>query len=213
MKMEPIEGCETSAVINQTPGNCPKGNLLYSVHGESLKWRIVWTVQQCASDEIIVVFLILLLHGASMKILHPIYCMYSANETATVISSVTPLNWRQKKLERSFIDQHQAGYYFTKTQGTTFNVVDTTFCHKVCLLPTVVMLGSQCDELCGLRQIAVSVAIFDIVLAARICLVITSGSLFYSCIATKILHAFLFSSNCHMPRPSNCAWLVPRNNT
>ena len=23
--------------INQTPGNCPKGNLLYSVHGESLK--------------------------------------------------------------------------------------------------------------------------------------------------------------------------------
>ena len=40
MKMEPIEGSETSAIINQTPGNYPKGNLLYSVHGESLKSRI-----------------------------------------------------------------------------------------------------------------------------------------------------------------------------
>ena len=28
MKMEQIEGSETSAIINQTPGNCPKGNLL-----------------------------------------------------------------------------------------------------------------------------------------------------------------------------------------
>jgi len=37
MKMEPIEGSETSAIINQTPGNYPKENLLYSVHGESLK--------------------------------------------------------------------------------------------------------------------------------------------------------------------------------
>jgi len=37
--MEPIEGSETSANINQTPGNYPKGNLLYSVHGESLKSR------------------------------------------------------------------------------------------------------------------------------------------------------------------------------
>jgi len=32
---------ETSAIINQTPGNYPKGNLLYSVQGESLKSRIV----------------------------------------------------------------------------------------------------------------------------------------------------------------------------
>jgi len=38
--MEPTEGSETSAIINQTPGNYPKGNLLYSVHGESLKSRI-----------------------------------------------------------------------------------------------------------------------------------------------------------------------------
>jgi len=40
MKMELIDGSETSAIINQTPGNYPKGNLLYSVHGESLKSRI-----------------------------------------------------------------------------------------------------------------------------------------------------------------------------
>jgi len=39
--MEPIEGSETSAIINQTPGNYPKENLLYSVHGESLESRIV----------------------------------------------------------------------------------------------------------------------------------------------------------------------------
>jgi len=37
MKMELIDGSETSAIINQTPGNYPKGNLLYSIHGESLK--------------------------------------------------------------------------------------------------------------------------------------------------------------------------------
>jgi len=40
MKMEPIEGSKTLAIINQTPGNYLKGNLLYSVHGESLKSRI-----------------------------------------------------------------------------------------------------------------------------------------------------------------------------
>jgi len=40
--MEPIEGSETSAIINQTPGNYPKGNLLYSVQGESLKLRIAF---------------------------------------------------------------------------------------------------------------------------------------------------------------------------
>jgi len=39
MKIEPIEGSETSAFINLTPRNCPKGNLLYSVQGESLKSR------------------------------------------------------------------------------------------------------------------------------------------------------------------------------
>ena len=41
MKMEPIEGSETSEIINQMPGNYPKGNLLYSVHGEILKSRII----------------------------------------------------------------------------------------------------------------------------------------------------------------------------
>ena len=39
MKIELTEGSETSAYINQTPGNYPKGNLLYSVHGKSLKSR------------------------------------------------------------------------------------------------------------------------------------------------------------------------------
>jgi len=37
--MEPIEGSETSAITNQTPGNYPKGNLLYSAHVKSLKSR------------------------------------------------------------------------------------------------------------------------------------------------------------------------------
>jgi len=41
MKMGPIEGSEASAFINKTPGNYPKGNLLYSIHGESLKSRRV----------------------------------------------------------------------------------------------------------------------------------------------------------------------------
>jgi len=38
--MDLIEGSETSAIINQTPGNYPKESLLYSVHGESLKSRM-----------------------------------------------------------------------------------------------------------------------------------------------------------------------------
>jgi len=40
MKMGLIEDSETSAIINQTPGNYPKESLLYSVHGKSLKSRI-----------------------------------------------------------------------------------------------------------------------------------------------------------------------------
>jgi len=32
MKMEPIEGSEMSAIINQTRGNYPKGNLLCFVY-------------------------------------------------------------------------------------------------------------------------------------------------------------------------------------
>jgi len=38
--MDLIKGSETSAIINQAPGNYPKESLLYSVHGESLKSRI-----------------------------------------------------------------------------------------------------------------------------------------------------------------------------
>ena len=40
MKMEQIECSETSVYKIETPGNYPKGNILYSEHGESLKLRI-----------------------------------------------------------------------------------------------------------------------------------------------------------------------------
>jgi hypothetical protein len=39
-RKEQIESSETSAIINQTPGNHPKEDILYSKHGESLKSRI-----------------------------------------------------------------------------------------------------------------------------------------------------------------------------
>jgi hypothetical protein len=37
--MEPIDGSETSAISNQTPGKHPKENLLHVKQGESLKLR------------------------------------------------------------------------------------------------------------------------------------------------------------------------------
>jgi hypothetical protein len=37
MKMELIEGSETSAIRTQTPGNYTKENILHKEHGESLK--------------------------------------------------------------------------------------------------------------------------------------------------------------------------------
>jgi len=40
MKMELIEGYETSAISIVTPGNYPKENILHTGHGESLKSRI-----------------------------------------------------------------------------------------------------------------------------------------------------------------------------
>jgi len=40
MKMELIEGSETSAIRTQMPGNYPKENVLHIEHGESLKSRI-----------------------------------------------------------------------------------------------------------------------------------------------------------------------------
>jgi hypothetical protein len=39
MKMEPIEGSETSAFKPQTPVKYPKENILHNEHGESLKSR------------------------------------------------------------------------------------------------------------------------------------------------------------------------------
>jgi hypothetical protein len=41
LKMEQIECSETSAYINQTPGNHPKENKQHSEHGESLKSRVL----------------------------------------------------------------------------------------------------------------------------------------------------------------------------
>jgi len=41
MKMEPIEGSETSAIRTKSPGNYPKENILHIEHGESLKSRIL----------------------------------------------------------------------------------------------------------------------------------------------------------------------------
>jgi len=40
MKMEPIEGSETSAISTQTQEKYPKENTLHIKHGESLKSRI-----------------------------------------------------------------------------------------------------------------------------------------------------------------------------
>jgi hypothetical protein len=40
--MELIEGSETSAIRNQTPGKHPKENILHVKHGESLKSRIIY---------------------------------------------------------------------------------------------------------------------------------------------------------------------------
>ena len=39
LKMELIQGSETSANYNLTPGKYPKENIQYSIHGESLKSR------------------------------------------------------------------------------------------------------------------------------------------------------------------------------
>ena len=41
MKMELIEGSETSTIRTQTLGNYPKENILHIEHGESLKSRIL----------------------------------------------------------------------------------------------------------------------------------------------------------------------------
>jgi len=40
MKIEPIEGSETSAIRTKTPGNYPKEKILRIEHGESLKLTI-----------------------------------------------------------------------------------------------------------------------------------------------------------------------------
>jgi hypothetical protein len=42
--MDLTEGSETSANINQTPGNHPRFDILNTEHGESLKSRIVMSL-------------------------------------------------------------------------------------------------------------------------------------------------------------------------
>jgi hypothetical protein len=49
-KLEPIEGSETSAISNQTPGKHPKENILHVKHGESLKSKIWKVVQKGATS-------------------------------------------------------------------------------------------------------------------------------------------------------------------
>jgi len=47
MKMESIEGSETSAIRTKTPGNYPKENILHIEHGVSLKSRIEYFFPIC----------------------------------------------------------------------------------------------------------------------------------------------------------------------
>jgi len=46
LKMELIQGSETSANYNLTPGKYPEENIQYSNHGESLKSRITCTLHE-----------------------------------------------------------------------------------------------------------------------------------------------------------------------
>ena len=43
MKMELIEGSETSDIRTKTPGNYPKENILHIEHGESLKQELIFS--------------------------------------------------------------------------------------------------------------------------------------------------------------------------
>ena len=58
MKMELIEGSETSNFKTQTPGKYPKENILYTEHGESLKSR---NIDSC-------LYLVLLFQVSVLKI-------------------------------------------------------------------------------------------------------------------------------------------------
>ena len=49
MKMELIDGSETSAIRTQTPENYPKENILHIEHGESLKSRKQFNVSENVS--------------------------------------------------------------------------------------------------------------------------------------------------------------------
>jgi len=63
--MELIQGSETSANHNLTPGKYPKENIQYSNHGESLKSRIIIFCKTQLFEMSPRSFLVLLLHGDS----------------------------------------------------------------------------------------------------------------------------------------------------
>jgi len=68
MRMELIEGSETSAIRTQTPGNYPKENILHIEHGESLKSRgqkFVYRINQLQSSDwyLIPVNIVIILSG------------------------------------------------------------------------------------------------------------------------------------------------------
>jgi len=48
LKMELIEGSETSENYNRTPGKYPKEYIQYSKHGKSLKSRIDYLLTSCS---------------------------------------------------------------------------------------------------------------------------------------------------------------------
>jgi hypothetical protein len=48
--MKQIACSETSAIINQKPGNHPKEDILYFKHGESLKSRMMMLVVSSSFD-------------------------------------------------------------------------------------------------------------------------------------------------------------------
>ena len=75
MKMEPIEGSETSAFKTQTPGKYPKENIIYKEHGENLKSRnsMCFVTSEITKMEIHFVCLVTLYYDKDQMRLEGIY--------------------------------------------------------------------------------------------------------------------------------------------
>ena len=67
MKMELIEGSETSAIITVTPGNYPKENTLHIEHGESLKSRKLCITRIIFIIEFFIKYMVLLHKNPNRK--------------------------------------------------------------------------------------------------------------------------------------------------